>query len=404
VDLVEIYAVTISADNHAAEASSQADGLLKGTTDDAFSTVADHIGQLLAQDPTYAGTLCVHHQGRRVVDLWWGETMQPDALLPVFSSSKGAVGLVVGCLVRDGALHLDQTVATYWPEFAARGKENVTVRQLLSHQAGLLGVDGRFTDQELYDHTPLAERLAAQRPLWAPGAAFAYHAVTIGVLADELVRRTTGATLGNYLRDVIAGPRGIEVYLGTPAELDDRVIPVQLPTAEELAQIPDAAPNPGRGSLAAMSLPTGGRAMWIECNEVAFRRAGTPAGGGLSNGRGLAGMYAAAQHEVGGMERLLDDETVAAMTQLQVWGRQLMNPSPLRSAFAIVFQKPTEHHPWGSYQAFGHDGAGGSLAFCDPFLDVAFGYTVQRIPLPGGADQRAIDCSRLVRRSLRAAR
>ena len=380
------------------------DRLLHGTTDEAFEGLSGLLRQLLAQDPTYAGTLCVHHHGRRVVDLWWGETMDPDALLPVFSSSKGAVGLVVACLVRNGILSLDERVATYWPEFAARGKEGITVRQLLSHQAGLLGVEPRFTNQELYDHTPLAGRLADQRPLWAPGAAHAYHAVTIGVLADELVRRTAGTTLGQYLRDSIAGPRNLEVHLGTPAELDSRVIDVQLPTPTELADAPDAVPNPGRGSLAALSLPVGDRAMWIECNEEAFRRAGTPAGGGLSNARGLAGMYAAVHHEVAGVPRLLDDETVAVMTQLQVWGRELMNPNPLRSAFAVVFQKPTEHHPWGSYRGFGHDGAGGSLAFCDPYNDVAFGYTVQRIPLPGGADARAIEMSRLVRQATRTMR
>jgi CubicO group peptidase (beta-lactamase class C family) len=400
----KVLSVTTSPEYDASGTSNLTDELLHGSADEPFTPVADHLRQLLMQDPTYAGTLCVYHHGRRVVDLWWGETMDPDALLPVFSSSKGAVGLVVACLVRDGILDLDQTVATYWPEFAARDKGSVTVRQLLSHQAGLLGVDGRFTDQELYDHAPLAERLAAQRSLWAPGAAHAYHAVTIGVLADELVRRTTGTTLGQYLRDSIAGPRELDIYLGTPAELDHRVIAVQLPTADELAQVPNAVPNPGRGSLAAMSLPVGGRPMWIECNEVAFRRAGTPAGGGLANGRALAGLYAAVHHDVGGVNRLLDDDTVAIMTQLQVWGRQLMNPSPWRSAFAIVFQKPTEHHPWGSYRAFGHDGAGGSLAFCDPYIDVGFGYTVQRIPLPGGADQRAIDLAHLVRRATRAAR
>jgi CubicO group peptidase (beta-lactamase class C family) len=378
--------------------------LLHGTTDEAFAPVASHLVALLGDDPTYAGTLCVHHGGRRVVDLWWGETMGPDDLLPVFSSSKGAVGLVVACLVREGILDLDHTVAAYWPEFAARDKGGITVRQLLSHQAGLLGVDGRFTEEELYDHTPLAERLAAQRPLWAPGAAHAYHAVTIGVLADELVRRTIGVPLGRYFADTIAGPRALDVYLGTPAELDERVVAVELPTDEELARQPDAVPNPGGGSLAALSLPRDGQPMWIACNEVPFRRAGTPAGGGLSNARGLAGMYAAVHHEVAGVPRLLDDETVAVVSQLQVWGRQLMNPSPLRSAFAIVFQKPTEHHPWGSYRAFGHDGAGGSLAYSDPYVDVAFGYTVQRIPLPGGADARALDLSRLVRRAARASR
>jgi CubicO group peptidase (beta-lactamase class C family) len=113
-------------------------------------------------------------------------------------------------------------------------------------------------------------------------------------------------------------------------------------------------------------------------------------------------MYAAVEHEVAGVPRLLDDETVAQVSQLQVWGRELTQTETLRTGFAIIFQKPSDHHPWGSYRAFGHDGLGGSLAYADPFNHIAFAYTVARIPLPGGADSRAIHLSRAVRRGATA--
>jgi CubicO group peptidase (beta-lactamase class C family) len=371
---------------------------VRGMVDPAFAAVRTLLEELAVLDATYSGALCASHRGRTVVDIAWGPVLGLDDLLPVFSSSKGAAGLAVACLVRDGLLDLDRTVASYWPEFAQRGKAAVTVRQLLSHQAGLLGVDGGYTYDELYGHTELAARLAAQRPLWWPGSAFAYHGVTIGVLADELVRRLVGLPLGQYFHDQVAGPRGLDVYLGTPEALDGRVRSVELPTHEELAAFPGAMPRRGRGSLASLSIPIDGQPMYVACNDVSFRRAGTPAAGGLASARGLAGMYAAVHHEVGGVPRLLDDETVGQMSQLQVWGRELTQTEPLRSGFGVMFQKPTDHHPWGSYQAFGHDGLGGSLAYADPFNDIAFAYTVVRIPLPGGADSRAIHLSRAVRR------
>ena len=200
----------------------QASGL-KGTIDPPFAAVETLLHELAERDPTYSGALCAYHRGRVVVDAAWGPALDLDDLLPVFSSSKGAAGMVVACLVRDGTLDLDEAVASSWPEFAQRGKAGVTVRQLLSHQAGLLGVDGGYTYEELYGHSELAARLAAQRPLWRPGSAFAYHGVTIGVLADELVRRICDLPLGQYFADHVAGPRGLDVYLGTPEALDGRV-------------------------------------------------------------------------------------------------------------------------------------------------------------------------------------
>ena len=369
---------------------------VQGTVEPGFEPVAERLGESVASDPTFAGTLCVYQHGRPVLDLWWGPGTKPDELLPVFSSSKGAAGLVIACLVRDGLVDLDAPVADLWPEFAARGKAAVPVRQLLSHQAGLLGVDGGYTYDELYGHAPLAARLAAQRPHWAPGSAFAYHALTIGVLADELVLRATGERLGAYLRAHVTGPRGLDVYLGTPSSEDGRVVAVELPTAQELAAFPETVLASPKGGLRWLALPDDEPNLLIECNSERFRRAGTPAGGGLANARGLAALYASVHHSIGGQPRLLDSETVGAVSQQQVWGIELGNP--FASAFAVVFMKPTERLPFGSYRTFGHDGAGGSLAYCDPHFDVAFGYTVHRIPLPGGADERALRLSRDVRR------
>jgi CubicO group peptidase (beta-lactamase class C family) len=365
-----------------------------GTIESGFSRVGALLGEFVDKDPTYSGSLCIYKGAEPVVDVWWGPGLGPDSLLPIFSSSKGAAGFVIARLLQDGLLELDATVSSYWPEFEAADKARMTVRQLLSHQGGLPGVDGGYTYEELYDHDALAARLANQRPMWRPGKAHEYHGVTIGVLADELVRRTTGSALGSYLSDNVCGPRGLDVHLGTPEELDERVVDVQIPTAEELAAFPDAIPQMPPGSLAWSTVPRNGPPIWFECNSERFRRAGTPAAGGLASARGLAGLYASARHDIDGVPRLLNDDVMGRISQMQVEGYPLSD-SNIRTAFAIIFQKPTDYRPWGSYQGFGHDGLGGALAFFDPFDDISLGYTVQRIPLPGGADARAIELSKV---------
>ncbi len=258
----------------------------------------------------------------------------------MFSSSKGAAALTVACLVRDGVLDLDQTVATYWPEFAQRGKAGVTVRQLLSHQAGLLGVDGGYTYDELYGHTGLAARLAAQRPLWLPGSAFAYHAVTIGVLADVRPSHRGRATGG------VLPPRGRPALVGSTSTwareaLDDQVRAVELPAREELAALPGAMPRLGRGnpSPGCIVVPVDEQPMYVECNEARFRRAG--------RGRRwagecpwLAGMYAAVQHEVGEGARLLDDETIGQVGSSRSGARS--SPRPNRCTPALPSSSEAE--------------------------------------------------------------
>ena len=367
-----------------------------------FEPVREAFEQYGRDDPTFAAQVAVHVGPERRVDLTCG--LDADALLPVYSSSKGATAVVVALLVQRGQLDLDATVATYWPEFAQAGKGGITVRQALSHQAGLPGVDGGYSWAEMAGHTALAERLAAQRPFWHPGAAAMYHGLTIGTMADELVRRIDGRTVGQLLRDEVTGPRGIDVWLGTPESEDHRVVRALAPTAEELtafaATMPGPPPPPD--PTARVMAPRGDEAeLFRQVNSPSFRRAGQPAAGGLASGRGLAALYASLRHDAAGHPRLLTDDTIAQMAQIQVAGVELGTGLQIR--FGVIFQAPcSPRWPFGSVRAFGHDGAGGSLAFSDPTWDVSFGYTVQRMPLPGGMDARAVELARLVRRCVRA--
>jgi CubicO group peptidase (beta-lactamase class C family) len=371
-------------------------------TSPSFQAVHDALGAFADADPTYSAQLCVQIAGEPVVDLTCG-VMQPDSLLPVYSSSKGATAVVVALLVERGQLDLDGRVAQYWPEFAASGKDAITVRQLLSHQAGLPGVDGGFTWEEVLAHDPLAERLAAQRPFWQPGQAFMYHALTIGTLADELVRRVDGRRVAEVLRTEVTAPRGIDVWMGTPESEDHRVVAALPPTGEELSAF--LVENPGAldsgDPVSATALPHGNVIeMLVRVNDTDMRRIAPPAAGVLASGRGLASLYASLRHEVNGQARVLSDETIRQMSQIQVAGIEL--GSGLTARFGVIFQAPcAPRWPFGSITAFGHDGAGGSLAFCDPTYDLSFGYTVQRLPLPGGMDARAVELAAVVRDCLR---
>ena len=358
--------------------------------------VEEALAGFAASDMGYSAQLVVHRGEEVVLDLTVGTGLQPDSLLPVFSCSKGAVGIVVALLVERGQLDLDAKVATYWPEFAQSGKGGVTVNELLSHQAGLVGVDGGFTSDELFAHEPLAKRLAEQRPFWKPGKAFLYHGLTIGTLADELVRRIDGRALAEVLREDVTGPRGIDLFLGTPASEDHRVAPFLPPYDEEVAAFLATNPAPDVDGLASVTSRGGALTILGIVNEVEFRRAGVPAAGVLATARGLAGLYAALRHEVGGQPPLISDDTVARVSQTQVFGSEL--GTGFEARFGVVFQVPfAPRWPFGSFRCFGHDGLGGSLAFRDPHYDISFGYTVQRMPMPGGMDARAVELTRVLR-------
>ena len=188
-----------------------------------FEAVAEEFTRAVAAEPGFGAQLAVYVHGAPVLRLAGGVTAAGDAVTPdtlhaIFSTSKGLGSLVVARLIQDGLLDPALPVAHYWPEFAAAGKDAVTVNQLLSHQAGLPGVEGGFTMEELLESRPAAARLAASAPRWNPGAAFGYHALTFGTLLEELVLRVSGRRAQELYEEWFRAPAGADAWLGLPGE------------------------------------------------------------------------------------------------------------------------------------------------------------------------------------------
>lgn len=347
-----------------------------------FGAVADLFARSLADDPAHSAQVCAYVGDSVVFEAWGGPELARDSLVCVYSSTKGVVGVCVAMLVERGLLDLDERVAHYWPEFAAMGKDRVLVRELLSHQAGLSEADGGLTWREFADDVAGAARLAAQRPFWRPGSAWSYHALTLGVLVNELFRRILGENVQTFFEREVRAPRGIDFYLGLPPELSARVAPAVFPepppTHFRPRQLYDLVVEPLAGEPGFAFLG----------NASESHAAGIPAGGGVGSAVGLAQVYAAVGTGVKGHPRLLLEETIDAFGQIQSSGNDLISGQPGR--FGVVFMKPWTDRPFAGHRAIGHDGAAGALGFYDPENRLAFGYATNR-PAPIGRERRADD-------------
>jgi CubicO group peptidase (beta-lactamase class C family) len=368
---------------------------VQGSTAPGFEPVAAEFGRLLAQERDARGQFCAYLRGQRVVDLWGGDEVAPDDLQGVYSSTKGVAGICIALLLQRGALDLDAPVSRYWPEFAGGGKGDVTVRVALSHQAGIPGVEPQLTLEEVMDHDTVAARLAAQVPHWRPGKAHGYHGLTIGTIMDELVRRVAGVPIAEFFRKEVGDPRGIDFYIATPADVDSRVrmlLPAS-PTPEQVAAAgAPASPDSLTGMAFNVARPAGTEPL---PNIRAFRASGQAAAAGVGSARGLARLYAMCIGEVDGLARLLTEATVAQVSQIQATGEDLV--LRMASRFAVVFQKSDDRVPYGSHQAFGHDGAGGSIAVADPWHGLSYAWIPRRMSFPGGGDPRGFELARILR-------
>lgn len=343
-------------------------------------------------------SLAVYVDGVLVVDLWGGiadlATGQPwerRTFGLVYSVTKGASSLVVNLLASRGDLDLEAPVAAYWPEFGAQGKDQITVAQLLSHQAGLPVPCEPMTREELLVGTPVVEALARQKPLWKPASKHGYHALTFGWLVGELVRRVTGRSLGAVFADEIAHPLGLDFWIGLPAEFADSVAPLIdiVPGSKTLDAINDpesrdlvsriVAALTDRSSLFARALsingalPTPHAASW---NDVEIYTAEQPAANGITNARSLARMYASCVGEVDGM-RILPQRALDRARTEQVRGPDAVTIA--ESRFGMGFQLGTPFAPLLGEGSFGHSGAGGALGFGDATHRVGFGYVQNQL-------------------------
>ncbi|MFJ3302085.1 serine hydrolase domain-containing protein [Streptomyces sp. NPDC086549] len=359
-----------------------------GTVADGFEAVREEFAAFAAGERAdYEGQLCAYVHGRRVVDLWVGEGVDGDSLYGVYSSTKGAAHLVVAMLVQDGTLELDRKVTYYWPEFAAEGKGSLTLRDLLAHRAGLVGTDSGFTAAELADDRAMAERLADQRPFWRPGAAFGYHALVIGALTGEVVRRATGRTIQELHEERVRAPYGLDFHLGLPASREPRFRTVQpmLPTPDQQSLLGGLPGGPHTLASIAFNRHTADPTDLESLpNERLIRAKGPASVGGVASARGLAGLYAAMISEVDGKAPLLKPDTVAEFGQFHSVGYDLV--ARTHKSFGLGFQATADlWHPFLGAGAIGHSGAAGSQAFADPRSGLAYGYTRRRFAFPGGA-------------------
>jgi CubicO group peptidase (beta-lactamase class C family) len=325
--------------------------------------------------------------GEIVVDLIGGwadrdgaRPFGPDTLTPVFSTTKAIASFMIARLVGEGRLDYGQRVADVWPEFGQAGKDAVTVEQLLSHQAGLCGLRAPMDPADWFDWDLICARLAAMAPLWPPGSASGYHPVTFGYLAGEIFRRLDGRTLGTALREDIAGPLGLDLWIGLPDAEHDRVADVRRPAA-----LPKLGPltEPRRLAFLTKWASPGGR------SAADWRRAESPAANGHATAPALARLMAALAGDgaLGGA-RLLAPGVAAEAARQRIGGDDLV--LPYRMGWGAGFIRNEGLWIYGpGLQTFGHSGWGGSCAFADPERGVSGAYVMNRQSAELIADSRA---------------
>ncbi|MDT8914729.1 serine hydrolase domain-containing protein [Amycolatopsis sp. PS_44_ISF1] len=369
---------------------------VRGTVAAGYEAVREEFAAVLAAEGVELDAqVAAYHHGELVVDLWAGPETGSDSLLGIYSASKGLAHLVVARLVQDGVLDLDQRVSHYWPEFAVLGKREIRLRELLSHQAGLVGADAGFTVEELADDRVVAERLGAQRPYWRPATASGYHALVIAALSGEVVWRATGETVQSRYAQLLREPYGLDLHLGLPESQDHRFRPVQpmVGTPERLRELAAAATAPDSvGGLAFNRHHPGHPEVWELPNRPVVRRRGPASFGGVGTARDLAKAYAAAIGPVGGRAPLLTPDTAAVFGQIQSDGWDLVLRR--RKAWAVGFHAAAETYPGLGQGAFGHSGAGGQQALADPRSGLSYAFLRRRFLTPPQADA---DHDRLLR-------
>ncbi|MEZ5323309.1 MAG: serine hydrolase domain-containing protein [Microthrixaceae bacterium] len=362
-----------------------------GFAEPGFSTVVDAFEANFTHHGDIGAAVCVYHRGRPVVDIWGGYAdrerghhWERDTVQLVFSTTKGMVATCVHLLVERGVLDLDAPVARYWPEFAAAGKDDIPLRWVLTHQAGLAAVTGRVTLEDVLGWNGVVDAIARQAPVWEPGTAHGYHARSFGWILGEVVRRVTGRSLGRFFAEEVAGPLDLDFFIGLPAEELARVSHVYPPVVEPaVREVMDAfmGPDTMLGQvLAGPSNLFGYDDMW---NRPDVLSAEMPSSNGVGTARAIARMYAALIGEVDGI-RLLRADTLADAVEVRVDGPDHVIGVPM--SFGLGYMTPPPFGPPGS---FGHMGAGGSIGIADPARNWSMGYVMNRMDLGITGDARS---------------
>jgi CubicO group peptidase (beta-lactamase class C family) len=395
--------------------------LIKGDVDEGLGRVADVFRANFTQRHEIGAACAVYQDGRKVVDLWGGyrngierSPWEEDTIVPVASTSKGMAAMAVAVAHSRGLIDFDSTVASYWPEFAANGKEAVTVRQLLSHQAGLSVIDTPLDLETLSDLDRVAEIIGAQVPAWEPGTRQGYHGISLGWYEGELIRRVDSRrrSLGKFFADEVAGPLGLEFYIGLPDDVADerRAVFHAYKPAEMLLHLHEFPARFVMGFLNPRSITykTFGNPRILglldNYNRRDVLRIEIPAANGVGKARSIAAAYG--EFATGGHRLGIAEPTLRALKEPAVapsGGRQDVVLG-IESLFSLGYVKPFPRFRFGTDagQAFGTPGGGGSFGFADPDLGLGFAYVMNRTGFRLYDDPREIALRDAVYRSLGA--
>ena len=359
-----------------------------------FEPVADTFAENFTRRHELGGACCVYHRGEKVVDLWGGvrnkatgEPWEEDTMVLVWSATKGLAAMTLAVAHSRGWLDYDERTSTYWPEFAQHGKERITVRQLLAHQAGLFAFDEPVDRTVVADLDRLAVVLARQKPAWEPGTRQAYHALTLGFYEGELLRRVDSQhrSLGRFFQDEIASPLKLDFYIRLPGSIPNARL-ARLAPPSPLAML---VGFPVRLTLASLNhrsniyralMENPGTSIVNDEQRVYARDFEVPSGGGVGTARAMARAYS--EFATDGRELALRRQTLDALaapaTPATVGGfydEGLFGDI----RYSLGFMKSSPTWPFGSERSFGSPGSGGSLGFADPEAGIGYAYVTSQM-------------------------
>ena len=377
---------------------------VEGQVSRGFEPVREAFVDNFARRHELGGACCAYHHGEIAVDLWGGsrnkQTREPweqNTMVVVHSATKGLASMTLAVAHSRGWLDYEERVCAYWPEFAQRGKERITVRQLLAHQAGLFAINEPVDRSMVADFDRLAAVLARQKPAWEPGTRQAYHALTLGFYEGELLRRIDPQhrSLGQFFRDEIASPLGLDLYLRLPDTIpNSRLASIAPPgRVQMLVGFPfrfalDVI-NP-RSNIHRALVINPGTGVYMDQQRVYSRELEVPSGNAVGTARAIARAYSA--FATGGRELGLRAETLALLAAPAVPPTHGFYDECLRgeAKFSLGFMKPSASIPFGSAASFGSPGAGGAFGFADPTAAVGYAYVTSQMGTTLSGDPRDV--------------
>jgi len=356
-----------------------------GHVGDGFAPVRDTFLQNYHAFDERGSAVCVYLDGKPVIDLvggWKDVNRQSqwtqDTIVNIWSATKGVVAICFAMAVDAKLASYDDLVLKYWPEFAVKGKDQITIKVLLSHQAGLAAFDTPATLEDLLAGEPMADRLAAQAPLWTPGSASGYHMMTYGNIVSALFRRIEGRSIKQFIQEEFAEKRGLNIHIGLPSRFEEHAAEIALSDSIDLSFRDNVS------ELQEMVF-TRPHIEPLVCNEEIWKDADLPSANGFSNASALAKLYAALIDEDA---PLVGADTLAHATRPLFEGEDLI--LKIHARWGCGFVLNTDDGLYGpNFGAFGHTGWGGSCGFTDPEAGVAMSYTPNNMGYKLRNDPRA---------------